>query len=322
MSSVESDQQKRPGFFGRLKEQLVKSRRSLVDSVRTVFTGKSSTEEIFDALEEILIGADFGVETSLQIIEDLRKRARGEALEGADALIAFLKAELIALLDAGDRSLPFHVDSGPHVTLIAGVNGSGKTTTIGKIAAKLKGEGKTVVLGAADTFRAAAAEQLTAWSDRVGVDIVKDREGADPASVAYDATDAAIARGADCLVIDTAGRLHNKVNLMEELKKILRVIQRRIPEAPHEVLLVLDATTGQNGLQQARVFTEALNVTGIVLTKLDGTARGGIAVAIQRELGIPIKLIGVGEQQDDLRPFDAKEFVEALLAADDSGGDA
>lgn len=319
MSSAEPDQVKRPGLFGRLKAQLVKSRRSLVDNVRTAFTGRSSTEDIFEALEEILIRADFGVDTTHTILEDLRKRARGEALEGPDAVIEFLKAELIKLLDTGDRSLSFESPKGPHVTLIAGVNGSGKTTTIGKIASRLKAENKSVILGAADTFRAAAAEQLTAWSEKVGVPIIKDREGADPASVAFDATDAAIARNADCLIIDTAGRLHNKVNLMEELKKILRIIQRRIPEAPHEVLLVLDATTGQNGLQQARVFTEALNVTGIVLTKLDGTARGGIAVAIQRELGIPIKLIGVGEKQEDLRPFDATEFVEALLATDDPG---
>lgn len=322
MSSVDQDREKRPGFFGRLKQQLVKSRRGLVDNVRKAFTGKSTAAEALDTLEEILIGADFGVETTMQIVEDLRTRARGETLEGADAVITFLKTELVQLLTPGDHTLNFAHEGSPHVTLIAGVNGSGKTTTIGKIAARLKGEGKSVLLGAADTFRAAAAEQLTAWAQRVDVPIVKDREGADPASVAFDATDAAVARNVNCLIIDTAGRLHNKANLMEELKKIQRVIQRRIPDAPHEVLLVLDATTGQNGLQQARVFTEALNVTGIVLTKLDGTARGGIAVAIQRELGIPIKLIGVGEKQDDLRPFDAAEFVDALLATDEPAGDA
>ena len=210
--------------------------------------------------------------------------------------------------------MSWEAQQGPHVTLVAGVNGSGKTTTIGKLAARLQREGKSVMLGAADTFRAAAAEQLTVWSERVGVPILRHQEGSDPAAVAHDAVAAALSRGIDCVIIDTAGRLHTKINLMEELRKIQRVIAKLVPQAPHEVLLILDATTGQNGLQQAKKFTEALSVTGIVLTKLDGTAKGGITVAIQKQLGIPIKFIGVGEGVDDLQPFEPGEFVEALFA--------
>jgi len=213
----------------------------------------------------------------------------------------------------GDHVPHWDTSAGPHVTLVAGVNGSGKTTTIGKLAAHLKGDGKSVMLAAADTFRAAAVEQLTIWSERADVPVIKHQDGADPAAVAYDAADAAVSRGIDCLIIDTAGRLHTKVNLMEELKKIQRVVGKRIEGAPHQVLLVLDATTGQNGLQQAKLFTEALTTTGIVITKLDGTAKGGIAVAIQKQLGIPIKYIGVGETVEDLQPFNAQEFVDALF---------
>jgi len=304
----------RGGFFGRLKEQLGKTRSNLVDNVKQVFTGRGKIDaSVYDDLEEILIQADVGVETTMEVVEDMRKTAREKRLESADQLYDVLKEDFVKLLEPGDHALELTRTDGPHVTLIAGVNGSGKTTTAGKLAAKLRQEGKKVLLGAADTFRAAAAEQLTIWSERTGAGIIKRESGADPASVAYDTTDAAVARAVDNVLIDTAGRLHTKVNLMEELKKIQRVVGKRLPGAPHEVLLVLDATTGQNGLQQAHQFTEALNVTGIVLTKLDGTAKGGMVVAIQKQLGIPIKLIGVGEGVEDLAPFNAREFVDALF---------
>lgn len=303
------------GFFGRLRERLSKTRTGLVDNVRRIFTGRARIDdEVFDELEEALIGADLGVDTATTIIEDMRRIARERRLEKPDELLDVLKSEITTALEPGDHTLAWRAEDGPHVTLIVGVNGSGKTTTIGKLSAHLKAQGKSVLLGAADTFRAAAVEQLTIWSERAGVPIIKHQEGADPAAVAYDTADAAVSRSVDCVIIDTAGRLHTKVNLMEELKKIQRVIQKRIPTAPHEVLLVLDATTGQNGLQQARQFTDAIHVTGIVLTKLDGTAKGGIVVAIQKQLGIPIKLIGVGEGVDDLQPFDAKQFVDALFS--------
>ncbi|MDZ4861119.1 MAG: signal recognition particle-docking protein FtsY [Candidatus Hydrogenedentes bacterium] len=302
------------GFFGRLRDRLSKTRESFVANVRGIFAGRSAVDdELLEELEQVLIQADIGVETTMTVIADMRRLARERRVSTPDDFLALLKDELIKTLEPGDHTLTWNGGDGPHVTLIAGVNGSGKTTTTGKIAAKLKASGKTVMLGAADTFRAAAVEQLTVWSDRAGVPIIKHQNGADPAAVAFDAADAAVSRNIDCLLIDTAGRLHTKVNLMEELRKVQRVIAKRIPGAPHEVLLVLDATTGQNGLQQARVFTEALTVTGIVLTKLDGTAKGGIAVAIQKQLGIPIKLIGVGEGVDDLQPFNAREFVEALF---------
>ncbi len=302
------------GFLGKLRDRLGKTRGQLVENVLKVFGGHSVVnDEVFEELEETLIQADLGVETTLSIIEDMRRRAKEKGINEPVALMEILKDELTSILEKGDHSLAWACDDAVHVTLIAGVNGSGKTTTVGKVAARLKAEGKSVLLGAADTFRAAAADQLTVWSERVGVPIVKHQEGADPAAVAFDATDAAISRDVDCLLIDTAGRLHTKVNLMEEIKKVQRVVAKRLPNAPHEILLVLDATTGQNGLQQATQFAEALGVTGIVLTKLDGTAKGGIAVAIQQQLDIPIKLIGVGEGVDDLQPFQAREFVEALF---------
>jgi len=303
------------GFIGKLKERLTKTRSNLLANVRRVFSGRLKIDdEVFDELEEVLIEGDLGVDTTTAIIEDMRRIAREKGLETGDQLYTVLEEELVKMLEPGDHGMDWSAaEGGPHVTLIVGVNGSGKTTTVGKLAQQLSSEGKKVMMGAADTFRAAAAEQLTIWSERTGTPIVKHRDGADPAAVAYDATDAAVSRGMDCLLIDTAGRLHTKVNLMEELKKMSRVIGKRLPGAPHDVLLVLDATTGQNGLQQARLFTEALKVTGIILTKLDGTAKGGIAVAIQRQLGIPIKYIGVGEAVDDLQPFNAEEFVKALF---------
>ncbi|MCL4695161.1 MAG: signal recognition particle-docking protein FtsY [Candidatus Hydrogenedentes bacterium] len=303
------------GFFGKLRDRLSKTRDNLSGSVRRVFGGRSVVDDdLLEELEEIFIGADFGVEATMAIIEDMRALAKERRVNSPDAFVNMLKEELTKTLQPGDHTLSWQTAEGPHVTLIAGVNGSGKTTTAGKLSAHLTQQGKTVMLGAADTFRAAAVEQLTIWSERTGVPIIKHKDGADPAAVAFDAADAAASRGIDCLLIDTAGRLHTKVTLMEELKKIQRVVAKRVPGAPHEVLLVLDATTGQNGLQQAKVFTEALHVTGIVLTKLDGTAKGGIAVAIQRQLGIPIKLIGVGEAVEDLQPFNAREFVDAIFS--------
>ncbi len=308
--------EEKKGFFSRLRERLTKTRVSLVDNVRRVFTGRSAVDDdLLEELEQILIEGDLGVETTLGIIADMRRIARERRINGPEEFLLALKEELITILDPGDHVLRWEApEGGTHVTLIAGVNGSGKTTTTGKLAARLKADGKSVMLGAADTFRAAAVEQLTIWSERANVPIIKHKDGADPAAVAFDAADAAASRNIDNLLIDTAGRLHTKVNLMEEMKKIQRVVAKRIPGAPHEVLLVLDATTGQNGLQQAKVFTESLHVTGIVLTKLDGTAKGGIAVAIQKQLGIPIKLIGIGESIEDLQPFNAREFVEALFS--------
>jgi fused signal recognition particle receptor len=302
-----------------------KTRSALVDNVKKVFTGRTRIDdEAYDELEEILIEADLGVATTMDLIADLREKARAARIEDPQDLYKLLQDELRSLLDAGvtagqtpdgpvDHTVNWVADSGPHVTLVVGVNGTGKTTTAGKLAAQLIGRRKTVLLGAADTFRAAAAEQLTVWGERTGAAVVRHDEGADPGAVAYDATDAGVSRGVDNILIDTAGRLHTKVNLMEELKKVARVVDKRLPGAPHEVLLVLDATTGQNGLQQARIFTEALPVSGIILTKLDGTAKGGMAVGIHRELGIPIKFIGVGEGVEDLRPFNPQEFVEALF---------
>lgn len=303
------------GFFGRLRERLGKTRAGLVDGVRNALGGRATLDaDTLEDLEAILIQADLGVNTTLEVLDRLQERVRDQRVAEAEGIVQALKTILIEILEPGQHTVTWTADGGPHVTLVAGVNGSGKTTTIGKLAAHLKSDGKDVLLGAADTFRAAAVEQLAIWAERVGVPIIKHPEGADPAAVAHDAVQAGIAKNADCVIIDTAGRLHTKVNLMEELKKVQRVIGRLVPGAPHEVLLVLDATTGQNGLQQARVFTDALNVTGVVLTKLDGTAKGGIAVAIQKELGIPLKFIGVGEGVDDLQPFDPREFVDALFS--------
>ncbi len=306
--------EQKSGFLGRLRDRLGKTRSGLVDNVKRVFAGRTTIDdEVFEELEEILIQADLGVDTAFAIIEDMRAAVKAGKAPDPEALYAILKQDLTEALGSPNHALFATVTDGPHVTLVAGVNGTGKTTSTGKLAARLAQEGKSVLLGAADTFRAAAVEQLSVWSERSGVPIIKHQEGADPAAVAYDAADAAVSRGVDHLIIDTAGRLHTKVNLMEELKKIQRVLDKRIPGAPHEVLLVLDATTGQNGLQQAKLFTEALNVTGIILTKLDGTAKGGIAIAVQKQLGIPIKLIGVGESLEDMQPFNAQEFVEALF---------
>lgn len=279
-----------------------------VDALLNSFT--KIDEDFFDELEESLIMADVGAVTSARICENLRKKVKEEGLSDPAAVKGALK-EIIAQMLAGDEAL--NLSTKPSIILVIGVNGVGKTTTIGKLAHNLHEDGKKVLLAAADTFRAAAIDQLQIWADRAGVDLVKHGEGSDPAAVVFDAINAGKARGCDVVICDTAGRLHNKKNLMDELSKIARVIDREAPGSAKEVLLVLDATTGQNALNQAKLFQEAAGLTGIILTKLDGTARGGVVIGIKEELNIPIKYIGVGEQIDDLRPFDSKEFVEALF---------
>ena len=286
----------------------------LLDKIKklNLFAGFSAIDdEFYDELEEALILSDMGMDTTLKAVEELRERVRGEKLKDRDEVRACLRRVLQDMLNVGDTGLA--LDTRPAVVLFIGVNGVGKTTTIGKLAAGLKAQGKKVLLCAGDTFRAAAADQLTVWSQRAGVDIVKQHEGADPAAVVFDATSAAKARRSDVVLVDTAGRLHNKQNLMNELNKISRVIDRECPDSSRETLLVLDATTGQNGLIQAKQFSEAAQVTGIVLTKLDGTAKGGIAIAIAKELGVPVKYAGVGESVDDLKPFNAADFAQALI---------
>lgn len=297
-----------------------RSRRGLFGRIRDVFHRSSLDESIWEELEELLISGDVGVETSLGIVENLRSRARTESLEVPAQVFAALKEELVALLNSTSKvsnGQPSVSEKSLHVILVVGVNGVGKTTSIAKLAYAYKQEGRQVLLGAADTFRAAAIDQLQIWGNRVGVDVVAHSQGADPGAVAYDSFQAARARGADTLIIDTAGRLHTKTNLMAEAKKIHSVIHRLEPSAPHEVLLALDATTGHNGLSQARAFTNALGCTGVFLAKLDGTARGGIVLAVSRELGLPIHYIGTGEGVEDMAPFNPREFVEALLAPAD-----
>ena len=277
-----------------------------------IFSGFSQLDDDFyDELEESLVIADMGAETTMEAVEELKDRCKANKIKDVEGARACMREILAEYLTIGDNSVK--MDSKPAVVLFIGVNGVGKTTSIGKLAARWKGEGKKVLLCAGDTFRAAAADQLTIWSERAGVDIIKQHEGADPAAVVFDAMSAAKARKSDLVLVDTAGRLHNKQNLMNELNKISRVIDRECPDSSRETLLVLDATTGQNGLIQAKQFGEAAGITGIVLTKLDGTAKGGIVIAIAKELGVPVKFVGVGEGVNDLQPFDAKAFVEALL---------
>jgi fused signal recognition particle receptor len=299
------------GFLGRLKSGLSKTRKILTTDIDDLFTGgKRVDEAMLEELEELLITADMGVETTLAIMQTVStKRAQ---IAGATELKRLLKEEIVTYFDAPAPPDAKAVAK-PHVVMVVGVNGVGKTTTIGKLAAHEARKGKKVLIAAADTFRAAAIEQIAIWAERAGADIVRHKDKADPAAVAYDSVEAAISRGVDIVFVDTAGRLHTKVNLMAEIKKIQRSLAKRLPEAPHEVLLVLDATTGQNALAQARMFHEALGVTGIALTKLDGTAKGGIVVAISSSLKIPLKFIGVGERVDDLQEFDPKRFVDALF---------
>lgn len=305
------------GFFKRLSRAIV---------------GKSKVDDkVLDAIEEALISSDMGVDTTLRIIDNLEERVEKDKFMSMVELTGMLREEIASLLDVDGsqpaedshnffgrhETLPFDFSKKPYVILVVGVNGVGKTTTIGKLAAKLKAQGKNVVLGAADTFRAAAVEQLQIWADRAGVSIVKQDMGSDPASVAYDTVSSAVAKGADVVLIDTAGRLHNRVNLMNELTKIRNVIRKVIPDAPHEVMLVLDGSTGQNAYQQAREFSKATDVTSLAVTKLDGSAKGGVVIGIVDQLKVPIKFIGIGEGIDDLKVFDKKEFVESLFNPED-----
>jgi fused signal recognition particle receptor len=296
----------RTGFFGRLRDSLGKSRRALTEQL-ALEAFDPADDEAWERLEEALIAADVGVPATAELVQ--RLEARNDLGDLSEALVE----EAAALLEQ-DGGVSLSVHDGPSVILVVGVNGTGKTTTIGKLANKLREHGHSVVLAAGDTFRAAADEQLEIWADRAQADIVGSQKGGDPAAVAYDAIEAAQARGKDVVVVDTAGRLHTQTNLMEELAKVRRVIEQRLPGAPHETLLVVDATTGQNGLQQARLFGQAVSVTGVALTKLDGSARGGVALAIAHELGLPVKLVGVGEGLDDLRPFDARDYARALVS--------
>ena len=300
------------GFFDKIKEGLAKTRDALSDSLGSVFSGFSEIDDDFyDELEESLILADLGVDTACKAVERLRKAVREKHLKTTEEARTALKEILVDMLNVGDTAL--NLTTAPSVVLVIGVNGVGKTTTIGKIATQLTRQGKKVLLVAADTFRAAAADQLEIWAQRSGAAIVRQHEGADPASVVYDGIQAARARDVDVIIIDTAGRLHNKANLMNELNKISRIIDRELPDAARETLLVLDGTTGQNGLIQAKQFKEIAGVTAIALTKLDGTAKGGIVIAVADALQIPVKFVGVGEQAEDLMPFEAQAFVEALI---------
>ena len=299
------------GFFSKISAGLKKTRDSIMGSVNSMLHAFTKIdEELFEELEEILIMGDVGAPTSARICEELRRKVKEQGITDP-ALIKGLLAETVAEMLRGGQEL--RLTTKPSVILVIGVNGVGKTTTIGKLAARFRAEGKRVVLGAADTFRAAAIEQLEIWADRSGADIVKHTQGADPAAVVFDSVAAAKARGADVVICDTAGRLHNKKNLMDELAKINRIIDRELPEADKEVLLVLDATTGQNAVNQAREFKNAAGITGIVLTKLDGTARGGVVLAIREDLDVPVKFIGVGEGIDDLQPFDPEDFARGLF---------
>lgn len=300
------------GIWNRLKEGMSRTRNNLGGRLRALFHGKEWDDSLWDELEEILYEADLGVDTIQYLTASLRDEVRAQNPRNADEVMDILRRIMVGLFDiASDPSL---LDpQRPSIWLMVGVNGTGKTTTAGKFAYLMKQQGYQVILGAADTFRAAAVEQLQEWGARAGVEVIRQASGADSAAVAYDTVQAAIARSRDLAIIDTAGRLHNKTNLMHELQKVVRVIQRERPQAPHQVWLVIDATTGQNGLTQAQVFLEAVQVTGIVLTKLDGTAKGGIALSIKRELGLPIRFIGVGEKAEDLLPFDADSYVRAIL---------
>ncbi len=303
------------GFFDKLKSGLLKTKAAIVGKIDNLFKKyRKVDEELFDELEELLISADMGVDTTEEILDSLREKVIDSKVKEPEEVKSILFDMLKEMI--GDHE-PLHLDTKPSVILVIGVNGVGKTTSIGKISAELKSQGKKVIVAAADTFRAAAAEQLTVWCDRAGVDIVKQGAGADPASVVFDAINSAKSKKADCLIIDTAGRLHNKKNLMDELAKIDRVINRELPQASKETLLVLDATTGQNAVMQAKEFKEASKITGLVLTKLDGTAKGGIVFSIKKILGIPVKFIGIGEKIDDMKPFNADEFTKALFERDE-----
>jgi fused signal recognition particle receptor len=309
------DEVQKPSFIERMKEAVSRTRENLAERIEDVVSiGKEIDRSTLDDLEATLIGADLGTATTHEVLEKLRDKADRKQIRDVNELKRLLKEELLAILTATSAQPLTKVVSAPEVIIVVGVNGTGKTTTIGKLAQVFRAQGKTVLLCAADTFRAAAIEQLEIWGQRTGTEVIKTKAGGDPSAVLFDALQSATARKTDYVIVDTAGRLHTKQNLMLELEKMRRTAQRIVPGAPHETLLVMDATTGQNGLQQARQFTQSSGVTGIVLTKLDGTAKGGVVVAISRELGLPVRFVGVGEKIGDLLPFDPKEFVDSLFA--------
>jgi len=307
--------EKKTGLFERMKEAVARTRENLSERIDEVVAfSKEIDRNTLDDLEGTLLGADLGSATTHQVLEKLRERADRKQIRNGDELKRLLKEELLSILNTANTPPVERAEGIPEVILVVGVNGTGKTTSIGKLAQTFRSDGKSVLLCAADTFRAAAIEQLEVWGERTGTEVIRTRAGGDPAAVLFDALEAANARHVDCVIVDTAGRLHTKANLMSELEKMRRTAQRLIPGAPHKVLLVIDATTGQNGLQQARQFTDAAAVTGVVLTKLDGTAKGGVVIAIARELGLPVRYVGVGEKAGDLLPFDPKEFVDSLFS--------
>ena len=315
LSDVEEEfVDKKEGLFGRLKKGLLKTRDGIMGKIDDVLKSYVKIdEELFEDLEEVLIMADIGVESSLKIIENVKDKVRENKITEVEEVKGLLKEEMQEVLDSDSGNTKLKIDSSPSIILVVGVNGAGKTTTIGKLAYKLKNEGKKVIIAAGDTFRAAAIEQLEEWANRSDVDLISHKEGSDPAAVIYDGIQSAKAKKADVLICDTAGRLHNKKNLMNELNKIFRVVEREFSDASKEVLLVVDATTGQNAIQQAKTFKEAADITGIVLTKLDGTAKGGVVIGVQSEVKVPVKLIGVGEKIEDLQEFNSKAFVDAIF---------
>jgi len=309
------EEQKKPGLLERMKQAVSRTRENLSERIDEVVSfSKEIDRTTLDDLEATLIGADLGSATTHQVLDNLREKADRKQIADVNELKLLLKQELLAILNSANTPPVEREEGMPEVVLVVGVNGTGKTTTIGKLAQLLRSDGKTVLMCAGDTFRAAAIEQLEVWGQRTGTEVIRTKSGGDPSAVLFDALQAANARHLDCVIVDTAGRLHTKTNLMQELEKIRRTAQRIIPGAPHEVLLGIDVTTGQNGLQQAKLFTDAAAVTGVVLTKLDGTAKGGVVVAIARELGLPVRYVGIGEKATDLLPFDPREFVDSLFS--------
>lgn len=309
--------------MGIFSKGVKKTNENFFQRISRAVVGKSRvSEDVLDAIEEALVSSDMGVETTLKIIDNLEDRVEKDKYMSQDELVAILRDEIGKLLNVGESGpvQPFDFSKKPYVIMVVGVNGVGKTTTIGKLAASLTAQGKKVVVGAADTFRAAAVDQLVIWAERSGADIVKQQMGSDPASVAYDSVRSAVAKGADVVLIDTAGRLHNRVDLMNELTKIRNVIRKVVPDGPHEVLLVLDASTGQNAFQQAKEFAKATDITALAITKLDGTAKGGVVIGISDQMKVPVKFLGIGEGIDDLKVFDKKEFVESLFTKEDIAG--
>ncbi|MTI69972.1 MAG: signal recognition particle-docking protein FtsY [Firmicutes bacterium] len=309
-----NEENNKSGLLGKLKKGLEKTRKGITEKVDDILKSYTKIdEELFEDIEEVLITADVGVNTTMRIIDDVKDKVKEQKITEAKEIKSLLKEELVEILTEVEGSQELNIEPSPSIMLVVGVNGVGKTTTIGKLASRLKKEGKKVLIAAGDTFRAAAIEQLNEWSNRAGVDLISHNEGADPAAVIFDGIQAAKARKADVLICDTAGRLHNKKNLMNELNKIFRIVGREYPEAKKEVMLVVDATTGQNAVIQAKLFKEACDITGIALTKLDGTAKGGVVLAVQSELKVPVKLVGVGEGINDLQDFEPNDFVDALF---------